>query len=220
MGNQSHGGDKLEKPGGKDLMICQSLSQLSYSNSIETDLNIDEFLNEQKDATAIDNLQRLWERDSALWTTSFNNKRDKFLKVIKLTKSLEIKNIKNYENEKEMIFQILAELNLNQEILNKEIFQFQLSKSYKADVEIDQIENVKEIDWILNIEWKDENAYIAINDALKSKEAKKQNGDNLGTQEILNEFTSFILQWLSSNNIEQFRIKTVDKKKQRNSFAE
>ena len=40
--NQAQDGDKLDKPG-KELVICQSVSKLSISNSvdIETDLDID-----------------------------------------------------------------------------------------------------------------------------------------------------------------------------------
>ena len=213
MGNQQQGDDDK----GADLVICQSVSKISCSHSM-TDLNIDDFLNEKKEATPIDNLQRLWERDSAIWTSRFNNKRDKFLKMIKLTKSLRIRSISNYENIKEMRLQIDAELNLNQELINKEIFQFSLSKSYKSDIEINQIKDFKNIDWILNIEWKDKNAYTAISGALKPNQSRKQNDRN-NVEEILNEFTSFILQWLSSGNVEQFRIKTVDETNESDLFA-
>ena len=202
MGNQQGGDDKISQ--GKDKVLLKSVSKISVTNLIETDLeNIDDFFNEEKEASAIDNLQRLWERDSGLWTVTFNNKRDKFLKMVKLSKSLKIKNVNDYEKEKEIIFQINAELNVN-----KEIFQFVLSKSYKSDkVKIEEIKDFKNIEWILNIEWKDENVIKAICESLKNKD--DQNDEEI--EEMVNEFSKYSLQWLASSNVEQFRVKHADK---------
>ena len=114
MGNQQGHqqlGDSDDK--GSDFVSLHSVSKISMNHLIETDLEDDEFkdfLNEEKDETPIDALQRLWIRDSGLWAAKFNNKRDKFLHMVKLTKSVKIKSMNNYENKKDIQFQIDAEL--------------------------------------------------------------------------------------------------------------
>lgn len=206
MGNQQSENDKVSQ--NKDKILLKSVSKISVTNLIETDLeNIDDFFDEEKEASSIDNLQRLWLRDSSLWTQTFNNKRDKFIKMVKLSKSFKIKNINNYEKDKEIIFQINAELNLN-----KEKFQFVLSKGYKSDnIKINQIKDFKDIEWILNIEWKDDNVIKAICESLKNNDNNQNDQNDQQIVEIVKEFSNYSLKWLASNNVEQFRIRNADK---------
>lgn len=110
--------------------------------------------------------------------------------------------------------------------INKQVFSFLLSKTYKSDdIEIAKISSVdfKKIEWNLNINWTEENAYKIICDSLKPPEKEDKDDKNVLTrkekmqmintevEEIVNEFVQYTLEWLSSNNVEQFRMKNADK---------
>eukprot|EP01083_Nonionella_stella_P168455 568713_1 len=69
----------------------KSVSTLSQTNLSDTELDdMDAFLNEEKEALPEEHLHRLWIRDSGLWSKKFNGKRDKFLKMVKLSRAVKI----------------------------------------------------------------------------------------------------------------------------------
>mmetsp|Transcript_39482 Transcript_39482/g.63156 ORF Transcript_39482/g.63156 Transcript_39482/m.63156 type:complete len:215 (-) Transcript_39482:1496-2140(-) len=179
-------------------------SSLSGSHSDEKD--IADFFNEQKDASSVDVLQRLWLRDGRLWTATFNNNREQLLHMAKLVKSLHVQSVDDQEKEKEIKLQITAELHINQEK-----FPFVLSKRYIPSTKMEKIANLESVQWELHMEWEEENASQHIVQSLVSKSSNQSVNNNDGIEDVLREyvkqFTAYILEWLSSENVEQFRVK-------------
>eukprot|EP01084_Bolivina_argentea_P235504 396270_1 len=167
-----------------------------------TDLDdISEFLDKGNYASPEENLQRLWIRDSLIWAKKFNGKRNKFVKMVQLSRTMNIKSINCFQNKNSIQFVIDAAL-----IINEQNLSLQLTKYCKTGDECIDINALDTNEWKLNIEYKNKNAHKIIVDALESK----QTDNNKSADEIekfVTEFSDYILKWFSSNNVEQFRMK-------------
>eukprot|EP01084_Bolivina_argentea_P197575 338551_1 len=217
MGNQQANYTAVQPP---TTPVVENVNYPQYMTRIQSDEvpdmsdieDFEEFLNEEKESSPAKNPQRLWVRDSIIWSKQFNGKRVKFIKMTKLCKALKIKSVINLEKKDNIEFIVDAQLNINMKAL-----AFVLSKSH--DHESKDTEDG--IEWQLSIKWKDINAPQILMESLTPKQPNKnvQNGTKKGkgvdtdgesklqleTKQYIEEFKQFVLQWLSSHNVEQFR---------------
>ena len=121
-------------------------------------------------------LQKLWNIDSKSWTLNFNNQREKFLIMIKLTQCLIINEINHYQNENDIQFIMKCDLNIDHGL----ILSFSVIKRY------DNIEDK----WRVNIFWDDEN----------SQQLLCQWFD----KGYIQEFIQFTLKWFEQSDIEPY----------------
>mmetsp|Transcript_54129 Transcript_54129/g.89611 ORF Transcript_54129/g.89611 Transcript_54129/m.89611 type:complete len:231 (+) Transcript_54129:20-712(+) len=198
------------------LSLKSSSQNMQSKEEIITDIeNIDDFLNEQKNMSQKRHLQRLWIRDSTLWMKQqkFNRSRLKFLTVVKLCKSLHILSVMNDEQAKRLKFEITAVLSIHQKD-----FAFVLCKWYESEIDIEKIKNIDSIEWDIDMQFKDKNAYQSIvqafqtnnnnSDDQKEPSYSSENKEQI-VQACVSAFSQYVLQWLTSHNVELFRIQNL-----------